>query len=436
MNLLLYLLFLSIFSVDFISETFLAPRIITWLPEMISAAIGVALIAQFSRQRPVIPAKYLIWIAYMMLIILAGIVLNQVQPGAVFSGLRTYFRYAPVFILPLVYSFTDKQLKGQMYFLLSLAIFQLPVALYQRLVDYAANPTGDVVQGTVMGSGHLSVFLVCVIAILTAFYAKGRISLVRYAVLAAVCFIPTTINETTATLILLPIGIAAPFIFSAGAGLRIRRLLPVGVFGAVMISAFIVSYAAQFDRWGGDVTSAVTGRGMDFLYRGADETSRSGYGTSMAEIGRLDSILMPFHHVDDYSKIAIGVGIGNASATFNQILEGEFSEEVELLGIDFTTAATLIWEVGLLGLGLSLLLLYMIFRDALALRKQEGPVGAFSVGAAAVCIVLGATIFYTGLLAHNVVGYLMWWLFGHVVALRARQAELLRFDVERRLIST
>lgn len=419
MNYLVYGMLILCFTVDFAAQTFtFVPRLVTWTPELASGVLLLGLIGHLGARRIEIPGKYVIWGLFMTLVIVAGILLNQVQPGAVFAGARKYFRYVPIFILPIVYRFSDAELKGQLKVLLALMLVQLPVAGFQRVVLFAQTNSGDVVEGTVMGSGHLSVILICAIAFLTTLYARGRLSVVQYALLAGLCFIPTTINETTATLFLLPIALAVPFVLAIGAGARFARMVPLATIGVGLVAAFTITYAAQFDRWGGDVTGVLRGEGLEFLYRGADSDSRADMGKGMSEIGRWDSIMMPFIQIDDPTKLLLGVGIGNANSTFNELLEGQYSDDVEAFGIDYTTISTLLWETGLLGVAMSCLFFYMIFSDALQMRKDPGLTGDLAVAVASIALILGATMLYTGIIGHNAVGFSMWLLFGHLVGRR------------------
>ena len=74
------------------------PRIVSWAPELLSAIITLVVLAYLAKNRVfLIPAKYIVFFSLFLLFLVVGIIANQVQPGAVFSGLRRYFRYAPFF---------------------------------------------------------------------------------------------------------------------------------------------------------------------------------------------------------------------------------------------------------------------------------------------------------------------------------------------------
>src|SRR5580704_6024874 len=100
------------------------------------------------RFRLVAPKYWLVFGA-LALVILCGIINNNPGAGPLITGLRFYFRAAPLFFLPA---------------LLALAFIQLPVAVYQRWVIMSAGRySGDGVQGTLMDSGILSMLLICTV---------------------------------------------------------------------------------------------------------------------------------------------------------------------------------------------------------------------------------------------------------------------------------
>ena len=146
--------------------------------------------------------------------------------------------------------------------------------------------TGDYITGTVGGSGLLSIIMLCAIAMITAFYAKGRMPLWAFAVLTLVCLAPASINETTVTIVLLPFAIAIPFLFVGNWREFVRKLIPIGTVGVVLFSAYIAVYSSNYTRWGGDVMSVFTSdAALSYIYRGADEKSRADGGREMSEIG-------------------------------------------------------------------------------------------------------------------------------------------------------
>src|SRR5207253_26736 len=112
-------------------------------------------------------------------------------------GMRTYLRAMPLFLLPAVYTFTEAQIRKQLWFLLVFTLVQLPIAVRQRMWTMAKGGfTGDYTSGTLMISSFLSIFLICVACVLTGLYIRKRLPLRRYIPLVCLTIAPSTINET------------------------------------------------------------------------------------------------------------------------------------------------------------------------------------------------------------------------------------------------
>jgi hypothetical protein len=402
-------------------------RLVTWSPEIFSGVTLLVVGMRLATDRTIlVPQKYIILFSITIVLIIVGVVANTVQSGAIFAGLRRYFRYAPIFLLPIVYQFSDDQFKQQLKFFLVFALLQLPIAAYQRMTLYPIYRSGDVITGTIGGSGLLTIFQVCTIAMLTAFLVKRRIRLVYYVPLVFLLFLPTTINETTVTVFILPLALVIP-VFLAKTGLgKLRLLIPMAAFGALVMTVFVTLYHAQYSRWGGEEgglgAMLFEGRALEFLYKGSTEDTEVEDGRRrMSAVGRLDSVKMPFLVVQDPVRILLGNGIGNASVSFSKKLEGDYAEEAELYGADFTGVAALLWEIGLIGLGLSFLFIWMVFKDARALANRDDLVGTVALGWAAVLAILAITMFYTSLIDKTALGYTMWYLCGYIVAKRCWQ---------------
>ena len=96
---ILYLLFFYLFIVDYaIVFSGVIPRAFTWMPEVLSGLVVLVVCVHIAKNRIIfIPTRYVIIFSFLFAFLALGIVVNQVQPGAVFAGVRKYFRYAPFF---------------------------------------------------------------------------------------------------------------------------------------------------------------------------------------------------------------------------------------------------------------------------------------------------------------------------------------------------
>src|SRR6185312_6347323 len=111
------------------------------------------------------------------IIVLCGALANHLDPGPLVAGMRAYLRAVPFFFVPVVYAFSEAQIRTQFKLLIGVCLLQGPVALAQRYATLARdNSTGDTTVGTLGLSSFLTIFLVCAACVLTAAFLKKRIS--------------------------------------------------------------------------------------------------------------------------------------------------------------------------------------------------------------------------------------------------------------------
>lgn len=414
---LLFSLFGTIFIADAKYLSGLGPvtRLIDIVPDLLSGIIFLAVIIFFSiNKRLDIPVKYLIIGFFITLHLFVGALINSVQPGAIFSGIRVYFKYIPLFLLPMVLVFTSRDVMRYIKFVLGLSVIQMPIALYQRFVEFKFSDfaSGDVVRGTLTSSGILSIYLICAIAVLTAFYLRKRISHIKYAILLFILFIPTTINETKSTLILLPIALFMPVLLDTTRGQieRLRMFIPTALIGLVLIGVFAAIYNQHWAKGGTNILYFLTkGEAIDMLYKG--QVRGKGYDTA-----RIDSIVLALKGLsDDPVHVAVGLGMGNVATSFSKVLGGEY-EEYSDYGVRVTTISYLLWETGIIGVLLVYVFLYQLYKDVRYFKDDRDFIGVLSLGWCVVTVILSISMFYKTLLDQNTISYLFWFISGHIVA--------------------
>src|SRR5580658_2682446 len=237
--------------------TFLSSQQIGWLPSfckflpevfsLIAAAfVGIRGVHQAFR---FVDAKYLIVFGTLLLVVVCGVLVNQVPPGPILAGMRYFLRAIPFFFVPAVFEFTDRQLKQLMGLILGLAFLQIPIACLQRYrLATTGHTSGDNVFGTLMQSGDLSIFLICVLAVAVAMVVRGRLSRFRFLVLFFSFLIPMSINETKITVFALPLVLLANVIIGADRG---RRLAVTGYALVLLVGAGFIFVPVYdfFNSW-------------------------------------------------------------------------------------------------------------------------------------------------------------------------------------------
>jgi hypothetical protein len=364
MTTLLSLLIVSVFTVDYFSiKLGLISRAFTLIPEIFSVLIAIILVGRaIAIKRWHQPRRYVWFFVAFFLVCMIGAVAQSVDPGPLISGLRNYFKFLPLFLLPAAYDFSDKQLRVVLGTFLVMAALQVPLAFFQRFVQFADQMhTGDPITGSVTVSSALTMVLCIAIALVITLYIHRKIALSL--ALLAFCFLaaPTAINETKATMLLLPVAVLGPFLLARGVEKKWRKAIPVLGICALGLVAFVVVYNTLIEaRWGGTrITDFFAGARYEaYLYRGSQ------VGDFTYSVGRLDSMILPVKVLsDEWMQLLFGLGIGNVSPSSLPGMEGAYFEMGKEMGYGLTAIGNLIWETGVIGLSLYLFLFAMIWRD-------------------------------------------------------------------------
>ncbi|HVW69747.1 MAG TPA: hypothetical protein VHB68_12285 [Steroidobacteraceae bacterium] len=422
MQALTLLTFVAVTCCSYLTELHVLPKASRFLPEVLSGLIGIRVIlnGMGQRFRDVAP-KYWLLFASITFMIFCGILSNGVGAGPQIGGLRYSLRALPLFFLPAVVTFTEAQLRQQLQLLLAISIIQLPLAGYQRLTIFQEGRfTGDPVFGTLMLSGVMSLFQIGVVCTLTGLFVRRRITLGRYVMLFLLVLLPTTINETKVTLLLLPIGLLATVIIGAPPGTKQR----VALGSVLLMVAFGALFVPIYDYFNTRYNPYPVTLGDFFGNSKKVETyMENGAGVgSRKEAGRVDAIEVPLERLSrDPVKLVFGLGIGNASnSNLGPQFTGEYYGLYGRYTIESSTAAFLL-EMGVGGVLLVLVFMALIFGDSLAVaREGTGLTSALAVGWAGITLVTAISLFYLTLHTTESLSYLFFYFSGLVAAARMR----------------
>lgn len=396
------------------------PPAAAYLPELLglAALIYVVIAGTRSRFQYVRPAYWFIFGA-LLITVLCGILVNAVASGPIFAGIRTYLRSIAWFFVPAVYAFTDRQVETQLRLLLAVALLQIPFAVQQRIAT-AWAVTGDWTIGTLMSSGTLSIFMVCCICIAVALLIRRKLRWQYFLVLSLLLLVPTMLNETKVTIVLLPLGLVIAVLAASKPGRRLQVMLLSGAI-LVFLSAIFVpvyDYMKKDRPYAVPITEFMTSpeRIERYLWK------KQELGTT-AEVGRVDAAVVSVRLlVQEPSRAVFGYGIGNAS---DSALGHSFSGRYNRLFGPFvsTSFARMVLELGLLGLGLVLAVMWLIYRDARAVaNSRDNFIGALAAGWAGVTVVIGIAILYNDVIRQTSLSYLYWYFSGLVAAERMRRS--------------
>ncbi len=404
---------------DFTVQALSLPPIVRFLPEIASGFVTLYVVVAGTRDRfQLVASKYWLFFAAMALVMLCGIIINNPGAGPLISGMRFYLRAAPLFLLPAVHPMTQEQFKRQLQLVLGLAFVQLPVAVYQRWVVMSQGRfSGDSVQGTLMDSGILSIFLICAALVLTGVLLKRRIGRLGYAVLFLLLLFPTTINETKVTVILLPLGLLTTLLLGADPGKRLRyagiALTLLVAFGAIFVP--IYDKMEEGDPYKIDIVDFFTNEQQLNRYLASKDAHAGIGGTQPARRG--DAIRIPIEYLaKDPVLLAFGLGLGNASpSTLGKNFQGSYYvlfQSVLTLSFSF-----FILELGIFGVLLIAAFFWMVFSDSLAVLHRDSTLtGALAAGWTGVVAVFVVATFYTAYQYFTSVTYLYWYFSGVICA--------------------
>lgn len=430
MNFLLIITFISLFSVDYLANNLqVIPQKLFLIPEgMAAITMMVVILAGVGRRQLHMGPKYAIFLLWFLLTIAAGLIVNQVDSLVAISGIRIYLKSLPFFLLPFVYSFSDKQIKHQLIVVLALCLTQVPLTFYQRFIQYAGVATGDVVGGSlgVNTSGVLSVFLIFGISLIVGMMFKKRLAAWMAIPLILLLFAPTTINETKVVLLLFPFALISPLFFAPGIQNRARKLFAMSLVGTIFMIGFFIMYdVLQGEREGSLLERMESGNMFSYMYK-KDKVGKF----SEAEVGRFDAIAYAIDKIDDTGNNIFGVGIGNASPSNTAKLEGEFHKKWYWMEPSKVFFSRVLWEMGYLGILLYGVFFVFIFRDVKKLARGDDFVAAFALGFLPVVLIMAASFVYLSTFVAALFSHLFFLYAGYFAATRFERDKHVKSQTE------
>jgi hypothetical protein len=412
----------------FLTEGNKAMKSLGWLPDPLGflpeilgmiAVVMVIVLGVRSRFQFVRPGYWFTFGA-LLIGILCGIFANSVEPGPIFAGIRYYLRAIPMFFVPAVFLFTERQVRTQLYVLLGIAIVQFPLAVYQRILTRGMGEyTGDWTSGTLMISSIMSTYLIWCVCIAAGFFLRKRLTTGTFLVLTLLLLAPTTINETKGTVVLLPLGLMVVFLIGSQAGTRGKNLLVATgtliLFGAIFVPIYdyFIADKPQGHTLG---TFLDPDRTEHYLLKGSEigDTGKARRG---------DGIIVPLKSLSrDPVKLVFGLGIGNAShSQLGESFTGRYYDMyAPFLLHQF---AKFVLEIGLMGTFLVLVLFWLVFRDCIAVAQRSNDVkGILALGWTGVTAIMVIGIFYKEYAYFDSISFLFWFYAGVIAAERVRLA--------------
>lgn len=400
---LLVVLLVSVYSLDWLSANNAAiPRQVTWIPDLCSMAFLLLLVIRIHKIKP--DAVFFLLI-FSLLLSLLPFTYASLDLPVYLAGLRNYYKFIPIFFLPLILPEAEyRQLKKYFFYLvLIVALVQLPVTLIQKFVTFRGVHSGDVIGGTLgqNASGLLSQFMFFNIALLVGLYFTGHISPRKFLLFAVIMLIPCTLNETKFTMVFIFAIIAMYLVYKTN--ISISRKIAI-IFAAVIL---FLLFNQIYTTVQGDIAYKPV---LEYITQ-PEQTVQATWYTKAGTLNRIPQILFAFQNVSEkIYHLFFGVGIGNASDSFFAAGVGFYYNKFPTLGIDGVYLARYLWEWGIFGTIIWVFIFSILFKKSTELR--ENLYGIWFMGVFAIFIV---SFFYNGNILTNVLGYYFWVLAGIVI---------------------
>ncbi len=417
------------YTLPFIIFNKLLPMSARHLTDLGAIFVFIALIVEAAgKRRFYLPAKYCLYAFFLVSAVALSAIVSGQSLGSLLFGIKTYFVYVPYFLLPFAVRFTQNEVQSWLTLFLCIAILQLPLTIFQRFIQFGDRMhTGDYITGIMGISSFLSIFLMCAIALILAFYLHKKVSIWSFVLLTVMFFLPTTINETKGTLLLLPLALAIPALLHVVKTGSIVKFIPVALIGGLFFTVFVAIYN-QFEQAAFDRTLAEKDL-FEYTFRDRDQFRESSESPVAAqrklnksgETGRGDAILIPLEILANEGLLAFGKGLGNLTHTTVSFFLGE-GNKYEHLKPTYNVVSRVLWELGLIGVAMSFAIMLMITIDVWALAGRAGFNGTLATGWLGVIAVLTASMVYKDLINGNVLSAPFWLITGYLCSLRQHRS--------------
>ena len=294
-------------------------------------------------------------------------------------GLKGYFQVAGILMAFYFFGLSGKLSTRFFLALIPLALLQVPFALHQyfvllptRLTQYAARHgvvAPDVVVGTFIGTAGggggnaiLASLQVIAICLLLALWMHGRIKFKTAFITSMACVVPVVLNESKIMFVMVPLVLGWLF---RDYLLKHTFKFIVGILVLVLLMGAMFLFYAALPRAQGKFTPE-----QYFANAMRYNLGTQGYGTLALNRTTVYPYWLERHGIDNIPQTLIGHGPGSSieggSGLTRSTLAGKKYPGV---GIGLTSFSALLWEIGVLGLGIVVALHWAAFVQAGRLAK-------------------------------------------------------------------
>jgi len=269
------------------------------------------------------------------------------------AGFKRYFQgYGIMFALGF-FAICAKEIRIIYKLIIFVAMLQLPFAIYELLVLVplrggleAGGEATDVVAGTFganlfggSANAEMAAFVLIVFCFLMARWRGHLLATRTFLILASLCLAPLTLGETKIVVFIFPMILA---ILLRKEFIRDPvKHIPVIIVGGLLSLLFGYIYISVMD-------SSMVGDSLTSTIQ--YNVGANGYGNNILNRTTVLSFWLEKHSIESPGYLFFGHGIGSAYLGMNNPVPGHIALQYPRYGIDLTTASTLLWDTGLVGL--------------------------------------------------------------------------------------
>lgn len=366
-------------------------------------------------------APYFVWVAMVFILyLMCTAVLQYSDAYESFSGLKRYFQATGLLFAFAWLSISEENIRRWRIFFLLLALVQLPWAIYERIVlmpireglhaQYPLMVPFDVVAGTFGaslyeggGNAEMAAFLVIVLAFLMTRWREKIITTGKFITLSIIVLAPLFLGETKIVIIILPVVFLV--VFRQELLARPHVALFAGLVGLLITILAGMAYVSINKQ----PLSKEIEETINYNFRD------QGHGGWVLNRTKVLTFWAEHQSLNDPVSTVIGNGIGSA----HDKTMGHISKKYPGYGIGLTAASSLLWESGIVGSALFMLMLYLAWKAARRLKTSSklAWIRADSAAIEATMPIFVIYVFYRlTLLEHlafqvifyTIIGYLAW----------------------------
>ena len=322
------------------------------------------------------------WATMFLTIAIASALINQEGLAVAVNGLRGYFQMWPFLAAVLLIRWAPEELRAWPKGLLIVGLLQIPFILHQYLVlvpkRYALMGDGlvpvDIVVGTfggdMFGGGANAVlagFMIVLTACVAGLWKYKAISTWAALLLSAIFMSPVFVNEAKISAVYLPLVFI--IIFYKDVVQRPLRFLAatfvmLGILAGLLTALTATHTSGEMENWSDLVN-------WTYERQTADISERRG---EFSELTRWTVLTFWFDEHKDanpaYTLIGHGPGASRVQESGYDQAESLAEKRYGGLKIGHTAVGALLWDIGIVGLGVVLLMFFSAFRSAAWLSRH------------------------------------------------------------------